>query len=391
MKVLFVHDLMGELGGAEANVRHVARGLRERGCELALLYGEETRSGAQTFAALFEPRFSWAAHGSAAATSGALGWRPDVVYVNKLARIEVLELLVDSGLPLVRMVHDHELYCQRSYRYFPWNRRICTRRAGYHCALTCGVLVARGRMPPLRLAWPGRKLRELELCRRFRRHLVVTNFMRRELELHGFDPSRITILPPVPRAAPPGYRPSYREPLVLYVGQLIRGKGVDVMLRALRHCRVPGWRCLVVGEGSHRRVCERVVQAQGLADRVTFVGWVDQDELHRYYENARVAVVPSVWPEPIATIGLELMQHSLPVVAFRVGGIEDWLKDGENGYLVPLWDLRALAARVDDLLGDPERCRRMGADGLSKALQWHQQERYFDQLYQLLAQEAGGG
>lgn len=387
MRVLFVHDVMGDLGGAEANVRHVAAGLKQRDCEVALLYGAETGSGGARFREIFPDRFQWPASESAVGVAEARHWDPDVVYVHKLANLDVLQALVDSGMPLVRMVHDHDMYCQRSYRYFPWSRQICTRKAGYGCAVTCSVLVDRSRVPPLKLAWPGDKLRELALCRKFRRHVVVTEFMKRELELHEFDSSRITILPPVPRAAPPEYRPEYRLPLVLYVGQLIRGKGMDVMIRALGRCVTPGWRCLVIGDGKHRAACERETRLRGLTDRITFTGWVDQDSLHEYYQDARVAVIPSVWPEPIATIGLELMQHSIPVVAFDAGGIRDWLKNGENGFLVPLWDLDAMAQRVDTLLGDSELCRRMGADGLAKARAWYQQDRYFAEIREVLARE----
>jgi glycosyltransferase involved in cell wall biosynthesis len=121
---------------------------------------------------------------------------------------------------------------------------------------------------------------------------------------------------------------------------------------------------------------------------VKFTGWVDQESLQTYYRHARVAVIPSLWPEPIATIGLELMQHSIPVVAFDAGGMSDWLKHGENGFLVPLADTRTMAQRIDELLLDPELCRRMGANGFAKAREWHDQEAYFDRVRDLLAEHA---
>jgi glycosyltransferase involved in cell wall biosynthesis len=215
--------------------------------------------------------------------------------------------------------------------------------------------------------------------------------MKRELELHEFPGEHISILPPVPRAAAPGYQARYTEPLVLFVGQLLRGKGVDMMIRALGQCRAAGWRALIIGDGSHRPVCEAVVDELGLRDRVRFTGWVDQDSLKNYYENARVAVIPSLWPEPIATIGLELMQHAIPIVAFEAGGVSDWLIHGENGYLVPLIDTHQMARRIDELLQDPELARRMGADGLEKGKRWHDQESYFDGLRELLAEQARVG
>ncbi len=388
-RVLFVHDVIGDLGGAEANVRLVAGGLAARSCPVALLHGASTGVGVEKFTKVLPDRFDWSAPPWRGALAAALAWKPDVIYVHKLAHLPLLEALVASGRPLVRMVHDHDMYCQRSYRYFPWNRKICTRKAGYACALTCGVLRDRGGLLPVKFAWPGRKLKELRLCRQFRRHIVVTRFMQGELELHDIPGRTITILPPMPKPAAADHVPQYSEPVVAFVGQIIRGKGVDVLIRACAKLKTPGWKLVIIGEGAHRGECEQVAKELHLGERVSFTGWVPQEELKRHYATVRCGVVPSVWAEPIATIGLELLHHALPVVAFDAGGMKDWLRDGENGFLIPLWDLDTMAERIDRLLGDGALARRLGQNGLAQAKAEYDQERYFDTLRDLLAGEAG--
>ena len=81
------------------------------------------------------------------------------------------------------------------------------------------------------------------------------------------------------------------------------------------------------------------------------------------YREATLVVVPSVWPEPIATIGLEVLRYGLPVVGFDAGGIRDWLKDGETGFLIPWMDIPAMAKRIDELLTDKDKARRLGMQG----------------------------
>src|SRR5213076_1665696 len=89
-----------------------------------------------------------------ASTQSALReFAPDAVYVHKMADLRVLQALVESGLPLVRMVHDHDLYCMRSYKYFPLSRRICTRAAGWRCVVPCGAVLTRNRNGGLPLRW----------------------------------------------------------------------------------------------------------------------------------------------------------------------------------------------------------------------------------------------
>src|SRR5205085_12512515 len=121
--------------------------------------------------------------------------------------------------------------------------------------------------------------------------------------------------------------------------------------------------CIILGDGSHKPYCEKLTRKLGLQDRVKFLGFVPQEQLKQYYRECSVVALSSVWPEPIATIGLEVMRYALPVVAFDAGGIKDWLKDGHNGYLVPWMDRNAFAGSIDELLRDKGKARGRGGNG----------------------------
>jgi len=204
--------------------------------------------------------------------------------------------------------------------------------------------------------------------------------MRDELLQNGFDPARIEIHAPVPRMGDPNLRSSFsNRNLILYAGQIIRGKGVDVLLEALARVRQP-FECIILGDGNHKSHCEQLSRQLGLEGRVTFKGFVPQEELTQYYRECTVVALSSVWPEPIATIGLEVMRYALPVVAFDAGGIRDWLIDGHNGYLVPWMDRDAYAARIDELLADKDRARSLGEAGLRLVSERYDFETYISDL-----------
>ena len=93
----------------------------------------------------------------------------------------------------------------------------------------------------------------------------------------------------------------------------------------------------------------------------------------------------SLWPEPIATIGLEVMRYALPVVAFDAGGIKDWLFDGVNGYLVPWMDRAKFAARVDQLLSDKPLAKKLGEAGLKLVSDRYDFETYIGDLEKMFA------
>ena len=101
----------------------------------------------------------------------------------------------------------------------------------------------------------------------------------------------------------------------------------------------------------------------GLSRRVRFMGYVPPAELHAFYADASLAVVSSVWPEPFGAVGLEAMRHGLPVVAFAAGGINEWLLDGQNGFLAPWMDRKKYAECIDQLLANKTLARQLGERG----------------------------
>lgn len=371
MRLLFVHERFGAFGGAEANVLATAAELTHRGHTLALVHGPATgREEARWMETFGERRLLALDHsdngnGVAPLVAMLRDFKPDVVFLHKLSHLPALETLADSGVPVVRMVHDHDLYCLRGYKYNPLNRQICTRELSSYCVFPCGGTLARnpGGTFPIRWVSLGDKQRELALSRKFHRLIVATEYMKQELVRNGVDESRIEIHAPVPRSAEPDFQCTFSERnRIVYAGQIIRGKGVDVLLESLVHVRSP-FECVILGDGNHRDHCERLSRRLGLGDRVHFAGFVPQSEVARYYQDASLAVMSSLWPEPFGAVGLEAMRCGLPVVAFNAGGIREWLIDGWNGFLVPWMNRHRYAAAVEMLLRDKALARRLGEHG----------------------------
>jgi glycosyltransferase involved in cell wall biosynthesis len=172
--------------------------------------------------------------------------------------------------------------------------------------------------------------------------------------------------------------------LIIYAGQIIRGKGVDVLIESLALLDVK-FECVILGDGNHKAYCEELTKKLGLADRVHFKGFIPQEELKGYYRECSVVALSSLWPEPIATIGLEVMRYALPVVAFDAGGIKDWLLDGQNGYLVPWMDRAQFAARIKQLLLDKPLAKKLGENGLKLVSERYDFPQYIVDLEDMFA------
>jgi len=211
-------------------------------------------------------------------------------------------------------------------------------------------------------------------CRRSR--LVAISEAARAL-VEPYAEGGIEIVPygvPLPRVPAPGLEREAASaagepaaPTLLFVGRLVRRKGVDRLLEALATVGERPWRLEVVGFGPEREALETQAARLGLADRVVFLGRVPDEELVAAYGRATAFALPATLDERADTEGLgvvllEAMSHGVPVVATRRGGISDIVVNGVTGILVED-TVPDLARGLERILADPEAARAMGEAG----------------------------
>ena len=119
-------------------------------------------------------------------------------------------------------------------------------------------------------------------------------------------------------------------------------------------------RLIVVGTPNKNGSVVKLIKTLGIKDRVTFTGRIDHEEFVRQYARASLAVVPSVY-EGFGLPAGEAMACKVPVISTTGGALPEVL--GDAGVLVPPADAEALAKAISDLLGDPDRGRRLGQAG----------------------------
>lgn len=170
------------------------------------------------------------------------------------------------------------------------------------------------------------------------------------------------------------------RPYVLFVGRITRQKGVTHLVDAIRHLPQGTQVVLCAGAPDTPEIAaemrQKVEQARQQNPHIVWIEkMVTKTEAIQLYSHARVFCCPSVY-EPFGIINLEAMACHAPVVASATGGILEVVVDGETGYLVPFAAdsttgfpsnpeifARDLAAKISDLLADPDKCRRFGDAG----------------------------
>jgi glycosyltransferase involved in cell wall biosynthesis len=165
------------------------------------------------------------------------------------------------------------------------------------------------------------------------------------------------------------------------VGRIARQKAPLDLFAAFEHlARVHRDAHLVfVGDGPLRPEVEAAAARAGLSDRVHVAGMRrDVAELQRGFD---VFALASRW-EGLPRVIPQAMAAGLPIVATRAFGAVDAVTDGENGWLIPVGDMRAFGERLIELANDREAARRMGAAGRRRADEFSAR-RMVDQLAEL--------
>jgi glycosyltransferase involved in cell wall biosynthesis len=165
---------------------------------------------------------------------------------------------------------------------------------------------------------------------------------------------------------------------VVYIGRLIRNKGIADLLLAMRQFHDA--EVLIVGDGPDRNRLESL--AEGMS--VTFTGQVMPSAIVDYLQQARMLVLPSYLGDGLPNVILEAMACGVPVVATRTAGIPDLVRHGETGFLFEPGDIHQMVSYVDRLLKDDGLWQSLGDRSL-EVIQAYSWDVITPQIEQLLS------
>lgn len=405
MKVLFVNDSAtgrAGTGGVEIHIPQVRRELAKRGVQTALLAQQprgypEVQTADEFFISYFNapplrkhPVRNHRQHQAALerAAECVRAFRPDVIHVHNLMNPGALRMLRQYG-PVVKSTHDCRPFCVKpqpvvASRLVGDSEEFCDICFGKSCWKRC--YAHSGKTPIQRLeAWsyfrPNLKaLHEITQAD----ELIVYSWYLETLAMRTMpDPQRIHIInlftdaefaSAGPSSVPEG------KPVFLFAGRLSPEKGILKVFDALD--RIPHVACklVVAGDGPIRDEVNRRIQTSHPAHEIEMKGFLDQSQLYEQYRSASVLLFPSIGSEGLGLSGIEAMYFGTPAIGFDVGGIGEWLIDGETGVLLPRGDIVGLAQAMEDLASSPEKIKMLGYQARAFSRKKFTREAHISQL-----------
>ncbi len=157
--------------------------------------------------------------------------------------------------------------------------------------------------------------------------------------------------------------------VILTVARMVDGKGYPHVARLLPEIlkRVPNAVWLVIGDGPKNKEIFEVVQKNSLQNVVRFLGKIEPQNLYKYYRLADLFLLlthkDEVHEEGWGTVFLEAAACGLPVVAGRVGGVEEAVLDGKTGNVVDVFQDQSVISTIINILSDSQNAKKMGQAG----------------------------
>lgn len=264
------------------------------------------------------------------------------------------------GVPVVQSIRNFRLFCLNGF---------------FHCdGAVCERCFKK------RFAWPGVKrdcyrgskaMSLVVALMQFVHHHILRSFSRRvdcfialsdfvkgKLIQSGIPESRITVKPNFV-SPDPGIGQSDKKQFV-FVGRLSPEKGIDTLIKAWQLLdaadQLAGYELLVIGDGPERKRLEDTASSL----TIRFLGQKSAEEVGQIVGHSKCLIFPSEWYETFGRVAIEAYAKGVPVIASKIGAVQELVQDGVTGLLFEAGDPMALAEKLESAFANPDQMRQMG-------------------------------
>lgn len=376
MKILLIHNKYGKHSGEEAMVESVGRVLRDHGHAVEFFY----RQSASIQGALGKLRAiatSFRAPEALRAVEQTIRrFQPDIVQIQNVFPLispHVFGTVRRMGVPVVFRCANYRLFCPTGLMLREGQVcEKCAQSTHLHCLRhNCENNPIKSITYGLRNEYA--RLRDL-ITPNVDAFVVPSEFQKSKFISWGIAGERIHVIPnPLPER--------FREPVpespfgeyVAYAGRISPEKGIDMILEvAQRHPEIP---FKLAGHGT-----SAYVGSLKFPPNVEYVGMLGSEALQAFYAQARFVVIPSQWYETFGLVAIEAMRFHKPVLAAKIGALQETVVEGKNGFLFRHNDRADFEEKIRRLWSNENTTRELQSSAAADLQARFGDEAYFGRL-----------
>jgi len=341
-KIAVVHERASFYGGAEEYLIELSSFLGQKNIKIDLYYSPEFHPS-KHFTDHFDKSFILLD------PINQLKNKYDILYIQNYKKNFHQLTKKNLGFPVFKFIHDHHHFCLRRSKIKAFDSSTCEKTVGAHCYACPGMAYKESGSLVLNTL---KKLRsEHQFLQELNGLIVGSKYLDKHIRRHKISAKKLFINPLYPSSEEGKFNRTplkERKQSILFAGSLIKGKGVDILLRSYAQAQ-SSFKLYIAGDGQKKEEYESLAQSLGIKKQVKFLGRVSKKELEKYYKEVKAHIVPSTFPETFSKVGIDgAVYGSLPICS-EVGAINSWLKNKQNGLLFKSGDVDALSKILKSL------------------------------------------
>jgi len=291
----------------------------------------------------------------------------------------VYSACVRAGVPVIQTLHNFRLICPAATlfrdgqvcedclgRLSPWPgiRHACYRKSRLQTSIVAGMLMAHN--------WHKTYKNNVD------RYIALTKFGRQKFIEGGLPAEKIVVKPNF--IYPDPGQGEERNGYALFVGRTSKEKGILTLLRAWS--QMAGHPLKIVGNGELRSHVETYIEREKLND-IEVLGQRKHEDVLKLMKAARLLIFPSVWYEGFPVTIVEAFATGLPVVASRLGSMEEIIEEDRTGILFKPGDEVELAEKIAQVWAHPRILDEMGKEARLEYERKYTAETNYQQLIKI--------
>lgn len=308
-------------------------------------------------------------------------FKPDIVHINNFQRqlsASILDAIKENNIPVVMTAHDFNPVCPASIMLY--DGEICEDCIKKGCSQCFKKKCIKDSTLKSLLGTLEKKYYDMrKMFKKFDCIVSPSEFVKDKLIEGKLNCNEIRVIHNFVNESK--HEESKPGNYAFYFGRLSKEKGIMHLVKAIRE--IENARLIIAGEGDEREHIEEYIKNNNLQERITLIGYQNQDNIRKYITNARFIVVPSIWYENCPYSILETMEIGKPVIASDIGGIPELVSDGINGYLYEPNDIHSLKEKLKLLFESDELAKTFGKNSRELFNKNYTAERYYSEIIKI--------
>lgn len=301
---------------------------------------------------------------------------PDIIHFHDYLEKEQMQWCIDR-YPTIRTFHDNYTFC--TYGFYK-NGRLCYNDSVSHCVKSGCITKQKAKEVQA----------YLDLQKKMNLITCFSNNIKEKCLLYGFEENKVIKIPTLLEQTK-GVECVDDMPdknIIMYAGRIVETKGIEYIIRSLIKIKDLDWKLVLVGTGEKKYVQKLlgICMKEKIMDKVCFKGFLEHDKYIEMLSRAKVFIFSSLAPEGYGYTGAEAMLYGIPIIAFGVDGVEEWLENNYNGFIVPTEDIESMSKSISLLLYDIEEWKRIKKNAIERRKKLMKIEKQIEILYRMYVQ-----